>query len=88
MEQPLVVIDKNKKIVLINLKACDIFERSYEMVINNDYSYLFSGELIQIINKVYENKQEARYLYAFKNETYLLNISIFDNEEFDFSISL
>ena len=58
------------------------------MVINNDYSYLFSGELVKIIDNVFTNNKEERYLYVFKNETYLFNISIFDNEEFDFSISL
>lgn len=88
MDQPLVIIDKHKKIALINSKACDIFERPFEMVINNDYSYLFSGELVKIIDNVFTNNKEERYLYVFKNETYLFNISIFDNEEFDFSISL
>lgn len=88
MDQPLVIIDRHKKIALINSKACDIFERPFEMVINNDYSYLFSGELVKIIDNVFTNNKEERYLYVFKNETYLFNISIFDNEEFDFSISL
>lgn len=88
MDQPLVIIDKHKKIALINSKACDIFERPFEMVINNDYSYLFSGELVKIIDNVFTNNKEERYLYVFKNETYLFNISIFENEEFDFSISL